>query len=212
MSPLPSPSWKQLTCLFLLSLVPVLAGAVRLSGLTSGSEVTPDNARFMAAPLPIALHIVSATLFCVLGAFQFDAAIRQRFPRLHRIAGRVVVVPSGLLAALTGLWMTTASAIPAELQGELLHAVRIAVALAMTLAILLSVRAVWQRRIAQHRAWMVRAYALGQGAGTQVLILLPATLIVGAPTFLFRDVLMASAWALNLVVAEWLIRRRLPST
>jgi uncharacterized membrane protein len=215
MSPLPSPSWKLLTCLFLLSLVPVLAGAVRLSGLVGlvgGSEVTPDNARFMAAPLPIALHIVSAALFCVLGAFQFDAAIRQRFPRLHRIAGRLVVVPSGLLAALTGLWMTTASAIPAELQGELLHAVRIAVALAMTLAIMISVRAVWQRRIAQHQAWMVRAYALGQGAGTQVLILLPVTLIVGAPTFLFRDVLMASAWALNLVVAEWLIRRRLPST
>jgi hypothetical protein len=45
-----------------------------------------------------------------------------------------------------------------------------------------------------------------------VLILLPVTLMAGAPTFIFRDVLMASAWGLNLVFAEWVIRRRLPST
>ena len=84
------------------------------------------------------------------------------------------------------------------------------VGLAMTLAVVVSVHAVLKRRIAQHKAWMVRAYALGQGAGTQVLILLPVTLIAGAPTFFFRDVLMASAWGLNVVVAEWIIRRRLP--
>jgi hypothetical protein len=85
------------------------------------------------------------------------------------------------------------------------------VGLAMALAIAVSVRAVLQRRIAQHEAWMIRAYALGQGAGTQVLIMLPVTWIVGAPAFIFRDVLMASAWGLNVVFAEWMIRRRLPS-
>ena len=82
----------------------------------------------------------------------------------------------------------------------------------MTLAVVVSVRAVLQRRITQHKAWMVRAYALAQGAGTQVLILLPVTLLAGAPTFLFRDVLMASAWGLNMAFAEWVIRSRLPST
>lgn len=80
----------------------------------------------------------------------------------------------------------------------------------MTLALVLAVRAVLQRRMAEHQAWMVRAYALGQGAGTQVLILLPVTLLVGAPTFLLRDVLMALAWGLNVAIAEWLIRRRRP--
>jgi uncharacterized membrane protein YozB (DUF420 family) len=211
MSYLPSPSWKLLTSLLMLSLVPVVAGGVRLSGLASGGGVTPENARFMATPAPVVLHIVCASLFCVLGALQFDSALRQRFPRLHRIAGRVAA-PCGVVAALTGLWVTAAYAIPAELQGQLLYGVRMVVGLAMTLAVVVSVRAVLQRRIAQHKAWMVRAYALGQGAGTQVLILLPVTLIAGAPTFIFRDVLMASAWGLNMVFAEWIIRRRLPST
>ena len=208
MSPLPRPSWKLLTSLLMLSLVPVVAGVVRLSGLTSGGGVTPENARFMAMPAPVMLHIVCASLFCVLGALQLDSALRQRFPRLHRIGGRVVA-PCGIVAALTGLWMTALYAIPAELQGQLLYGVRLVVGLAMTLAVVVSVHAVLKRRIAQHKAWMVRAYALGQGAGTQVLILLPVTLMAGAPTFFFRDVLMASAWGLNVVVAEWIIRRRL---
>ncbi len=198
----------------MLSFVPVVAGVVRLTSLAGGANgggITPENARFMAMPAPVVLHIVCASLFCVLGALQFDAALRQRFPRWHRIAGRVAAL-CGIVAACTGLWMTAAYAIPAELQGPLLYGVRMAVGLAMTLAVVVSVRAVFQRRIAQHRAWMVRAYALGQGAGTQVLILLPVTLMAGAPTFIFRDVLMASAWALNVAFAEWLIRRRLPST
>ena len=207
---MPVPSWKLLTSLLLLSLVPVVAGVLRLLGLAGGGAVTPENARFMATPGPVVLHIVCAALFCVLGAFQFDSAIRLRYPRLHRVSGRVVV-PCGILAALTGLWMTVGYPIPAELQGDLLYGVRVVVGLSMTLAIVVSVRAVLQRRIARHEAWMVRAYALGQGAGTQVLIMLPVTLIAGAPTFVFRDLLMASAWSLNVVFAEWIIRRRLPS-
>jgi hypothetical protein len=197
----------------LLSLVPVAAGAVRmagLAGLVNGGAVTPENARFMAMPAPFALHVVGATLFCLLGAFQFDPAFRRRYAGLHRAAGRMVA-PCGIVAALTGLWMTVGYAIPAELQGSLLYGVRIVVGLAMALAIAVSVRAVLRRRLAQHRAWMVRAYALGQGAGTQVLIMLPVTLVSGAPSFSFRDVLMASAWGLNVLFAEWIIRRRLPS-
>lgn len=76
----------------------------------------------------------------------------------------------------------------------------------------MAVRAVLQRRIAEHRAWMVRAYALGQGAGTQALILLPLTVAFGAPSFFVRDLLMTLAWALNVVLAEWIVRRQLPST
>ena len=214
MSSSPRPSWKLLSSLLMLSFVPVVAGVVRLSSLAGGANgrgVTSENARFMAMPAPVVMHIVCASLFCVLGALQFDSALRQLFPRLHRIAGRVAA-PCGIVAALTGLWMTAAYAIPAELQGPLLYGVRMVVGLAMTLAIVLSVRAVFQRRITQHKAWMVRAYALGQGAGTQVLILLPVTLLAGAPTFFFRDVLMASAWGLNMAFAEWVIRSRQPST
>jgi hypothetical protein len=210
MSNSPGTSWKLRTPLLLLSLVPGAAGLVRLSELANGGAVTAGNSRFIAMPWPVTLHIVSALLFCILGAFQFDSALRLRSMRRHRLAGRLLV-PAGAAAALTGMWMTYRYPIPAELQGRLLYGVRMVVGLAMTAALAVSVRAVLQRRIAQHKAWMVRAYALGQGAGTQVIIMLPVTLLVGAPTFIFRDVLMALAWGLNTVFAEWIIRRRLPS-
>jgi hypothetical protein len=45
--------------LIALSIVPVVAGAFRLVQLGGGAEITPENARFFAAPLPVVLHIVS---------------------------------------------------------------------------------------------------------------------------------------------------------
>ncbi|MBC7544292.1 MAG: hypothetical protein H7338_16350, partial [Candidatus Sericytochromatia bacterium] len=51
-----------LGALLLLSAIPALAGMFRLFQLTSGATVTPDNARFFAAPLPVALHIVGVVL------------------------------------------------------------------------------------------------------------------------------------------------------
>ena len=83
--------WIIPTLLIVLSLVPVLAGAARLSELASGAKVTPDNARFFASPLPVVIHIVSVTLYSMLGALQFTPGFRQAPPggsdarRLNRV-------------------------------------------------------------------------------------------------------------------------------
>ena len=56
---------------------------------------------------------------------------------------------------------------------------------------------------------MMRGYAIGLGAGTQSLTLGNWFLIVGAaPGELSRALLMGAGWAINLAVAEWLVRRR----
>ena len=60
----------------------------------------------------------------------------------------------------------------------------------------------------RHRAWMMRGYAIGLGAGTQVLTLLAGELIVGPPSELSRALLMGAGWVINLAVAEWAIRKR----
>ena len=78
----------------------------------------------------------------------------------------------------------------------------------MTVYILLGLSAVYKKRIVQHQAWMIRAYALGQGAGTQVFVTIPWLLTVGEPSGLSRDILMTAAWVINLIVAEWAINRR----
>ena len=56
---------------------------------------------------------------------------------------------------------------------------------------------------------MMRAYAIGLGAGTQVLTLLAGELIAGPPSELSRALLMGAGWVINLAVAEWAIRRQL---
>ena len=55
---------------------------------------------------------------------------------------------------------------------------------------------------------MMRAYAIGLGAGTQVFMLLVGEIIIGPPATLARALLMGGAWTLNLAIAEWVIRRR----
>ena len=54
----------------------MLAGALRVTELATGAEVTPANARFFATPAPVVVHIVGATVYCLLGAFQFVPGIR----------------------------------------------------------------------------------------------------------------------------------------
>jgi hypothetical protein len=55
----------------MLGLIPLAAGAFRLTELAGGAEITSANARFFASPLPVVLHIVSAGVYAILGAFQF---------------------------------------------------------------------------------------------------------------------------------------------
>lgn len=190
--------------LLLLSLIPVVAGAVRLVEL-GGGEVNEDNARFFASPVPVVLHIVSASLYCLLGAFQFAPGFRRRHPLWHRRAGRILI-PAGLLAAVTGLWMTLFYSLP-DHDGALLAGFRLLFGSAMAGSILLGLAAIRRRDFAAHRAWMIRGYAIGQGAGTQVLTHLPWMLLAGAPGEVPRALLMGAGWAINLVVAEWLIQR-----
>ena len=90
--------------LIVLSVVPGVAGTVRLVELAHGATITTANARFFANPLPVLLHIPSAIAFSMLGALQFAPAFRRRRRGWHRAAGRLLA-PCGLLVALSGLWM-----------------------------------------------------------------------------------------------------------
>ena len=188
-----------------LSLVPVTAGSVRLMQLASGNA-TDENARFFDAPLPAVLHIAAVTLFSLLGAMQFSPRLRRVMPRWHRWAGRVVV-PCGLVAALTGLWMSQFYALPPT-DGTALYLIRAVVGGWMTFALCRGYVAIRHRDVATHRDWMLRGYAIGMGAGTQVLTSVPYFLAVGMPDTATRAVLMGAGLAINAGVAEAIIARR----
>jgi uncharacterized membrane protein len=180
---------------------------VRLAELAGDAEVTARNARFIAQPLPIVLHILAVIPYSIVGAFQFAPAFRRRHRGWHRAAGRVLA-PLGLIAALTGLWMAHFHPWPAG-DGRIVYLERLVFGTLMTAAIVLALQAVRRRDFVSHGEWMTRAYAIGLGSGTQVLTHLPWALFAdGKPGELPRAVMMGAGWVMNVVVAEWIIRRR----
>src|SRR5690606_22268426 len=165
-------------------------------------EVMPPA---QVSALPLVLHICGALLYAVLGAVQFSATIRRRWPAWHRAAGRVALVGASLIVA-SALWLTVAYA-TASVGGLILAGFRLAVAATMAVAIGIGLAAAIRRDIPRHGAWMIRAYALGLGAATQMLVLMVAGMVAhGAPDDLNRALLMGLAWGINLMVAEWTIR------
>jgi hypothetical protein len=177
--------------LFILALIPVGGSLYRIADVSLVAP-TPDSVRFHDAPLPILLHATGAALFLVLGALQF----RPRRGLWHRRAGKVAMV-AGLVGALAGLWMTlTYPSEPAN--PPVLQVIRLTVGPLWALAIILAFVAIRQRDFARHRAWMMRAYAVGAGAGTAVLMIPLFGMVYG----------QAVAWTLNLIVAEYLVRRQ----
>lgn len=201
----PTP-WLTLSGLLLLSTLPLIFGALRLQALATGTPITPNDARFFASPWPVIVHIVSAAAYALVGAFQFITGYRRRWFGWHRAAGRVLTV-CGLLVALSGLWMTLFY-LPSPNSGGLVYALRLVFGSGMVASLLLGFDAIFRRRaVPDHRAWMLRAYALGLGAGTQMLTGTVESLLVGQQTELSRALALGAGWVINLAVAEWAIRR-----
>jgi cytochrome bd-type quinol oxidase subunit 2 len=201
----PKRGWRAPAGLIMLGLIPVLAGAFRLTQLGSGAEITPDNERFFASPGPVVVHIVTVSVFAFLGAFQFAPRFRARRRGWHRVAGRLVVL-CGLLGALSGLWMTLFYP-RADNVGDLLTAIRLVVGSAWILFLVLGFTAIRRRDFAGHRVWMIRAYALAMGAGTQAVTQVPWIVAAGELDKLSNALALSAGWAINLAVAEWIIRR-----
>jgi len=199
----PSRGWPVAAGLVALSAIPLAAGTLRLVQLAGGPDLLPADDRFDAFPVAIVVHVTGAAIFALLGVFQFVPGIR-RHRAWHRRAGRVVAV-AGLAVAGSALWLTLFyEAQPGT--GELLYVLRLVFGSAMISCLALGFTAIRRRDIAAHRAWMIRAYALGLGAGTQVFTEGFGEAIFGTGE-MAGDLSRGAAWVINLTVAEWAIRR-----
>lgn len=199
--------WVVPVLLILLSIVPAIGGVVRVVDLGPGHPITASNARFHASPLPIVLHVFAVIPFSIVGALQFAPALRRRGRSWHRNAGRLLA-PLGLVVALSGLWMTLFFPWPA-MDGVLVYLERLVFGVAMVVSILCGLHAIRRRDFTAHGEWMMRGYAIGLGAGTQVLTHLPWFLTMDSePTTTPRAVMMGAGWVLNVLIAERIIRGR----
>ena len=197
-------SWLVPAALLGLGLIPLTAGTLRLIQLAGGPAVIPVDHRFASFPLPLVVHVVGATTYALVGILQFLPRLGRRHLAWHRRAGRVLAV-AGLLVAISALWMTLLyKAQPGP--GTLLYMLRLIFGSAMAGCLVLGVTAARRRDIAAHRAWMIRAYAIGLAAGTQAFTEPIGGAIVGTGV-LAADLAKGTAWVINLAVAEWAIPR-----
>ncbi|GAA3443380.1 DUF2306 domain-containing protein [Planomonospora venezuelensis] len=161
-------------------------------------------------------HVVSASLALALGGWQFSHRLRRRFPAAHRNAGRLYLgaVALGSVSSLGMLPFNSAGMVGFFGFGAL--------AVLWAYSALRAYRAIRGGDVAHHRAWMIRNYALTYAgttlrAWTNVLIMVQEPFAGAGADFgaLFANAYNAApflCWLPNLVVAEWLIRRRgLPS-
>lgn len=191
--------------LILLSVIPITFGIIRLMQLINGAEITPANARFFASPSPVVIHIISSAIYALLGATQFVSRLWQRGIKWHRWVGRLLL-PFGLLVGFSGLWMTLFYP-RSEGASDLLYGLRLFFGSGMILSIILGFISIRRRDVAQHQAWMTRAYAIGMGAATQVLTGIAGALILGTVNEFENALLMGAAWVINLAMAEWSIHK-----
>ncbi len=196
---------KKIAGLLVLSAVPMFAGISRLLSLSTGRFTLDGHERFAADPWVAVLHMVGATAFATLGAFQFVPSLRRG--AWHRIVGRVLSV-LGLGGAIAGTVMALRWA-PKAFDSAALNAVRAVVAIAMVLFIVLGVITARRRDFEAHGAWMLRAYALFLGAGTQVFTAGFTALPFMQPHMSegLAAASMAAGWIINALVAEWMLRK-----
>jgi uncharacterized membrane protein len=202
--PLMHPALHGLLLFFSLGVAAYAVVAYAL--LPLGAQLHPDmRAAFNAYPVAIYAHVYAAALTLAIGPFQFSTRLRTRRPQLHRWLGRCYLGVGVLVGGIAGLFMAfhAYGGLPGRLGFGLL-------ALAWLYTGLRAYAAIRAGAVALHRRWMVRNFALAFAAVT-LRLYLPASVISGAPFELAYPAIAWLCWVPNLVVAEWLLRRR-PAT
>ncbi|MEY1556224.1 DUF2306 domain-containing protein [Yoonia sp. R2331] len=189
--------------LLFLTAIPTVMAGVRVVQIPAGT--TPqDVAYLMTQPLPYWLHAAAGATFGLLGPLQFGRALAQRFGRLHKFLGRIFVA-AGVVLGLSGLRLLLAFPGSSTL---IIDVARMLGGIVLLVALALAIRAVMDRDIPRHRAWMIRAYAIGMGQSLIAFILFPIYLITGEPPVgVMSDLTVVASWALSIAAGEWVIRR-----
>jgi uncharacterized membrane protein len=107
------------------------------------------------------IHIIPGLLFMVLGPLQLVRRLRSGRPELHRLIGRVVLV-SGMVIGSTALVMSPQMAIG----GANETAAAMFFAVVFLFALVKGFVSIRRGKIALHREWMIRAFAIGLAVAT----------------------------------------------
>jgi uncharacterized membrane protein len=186
----------------------VVVGFLALGGVGAAAThylYEPYNPGFLKYPTIVALHVILGGLYLALAPFQFVSRIRSRHLGYHRWAGRVLV-SIGLVVGTTGVFMGFVIPIAGWIERGYIGVFGAFFLVALVKGFL-HIRA---GRVALHREWMIRAFAIGLAVATQRLIFIPALLAVADPTegpvAMLSTVSFMAAFVVHVSVAEAWIR------
>ena len=100
-------------------------------------------------------HIVSGPCAMILGLILLSDTVRRRWPRWHRVLGRIQVACVLLIVAPSGLWMSSRAE-----TGAVAGFGFAALAIATGTTVAMGWRAAVRRRFGVHRIWMLRCFLL----------------------------------------------------
>lgn len=187
-----------------------LSAAVALISLRSllapVAEVMPNMAHFVTdAPLALWGHILGGPLVLALAPVQASTWLRARWPRAHRVSGRVYAA-GVLVAGLSSLALVPTAEASAFAKAGF--------AALGTFWIFFTFRGIWSAMsgdYTSHRRWMIRSLTLTFGAVTLRLIMLPLS-VMGWTVAETYDVTAWGCWLPFLILVElWQQRRARPA-
>lgn len=156
----------------------------------------------------LVIHAVPAGTALALGPWQFVPRLRARFPRAHRITGRIYLI-SVIIAALAATYSSVVTK-----SGFALQVAFFALIAAWLYSAAMAYRTIRRGEVQLHRVWMIRNYALTFAAVTLRLyqLVLLAVWEPLMPWVEYSEIYTASAWlslAGNIAVAEYFIIQRM---
>jgi uncharacterized membrane protein len=182
--------------IMLVSCLGVVVYSTRYFLVPAGDE------HFSRYIVPLRLHIAGGMGALLTGPWQFSQKLRARWLNLHRWLGRFYLLEVAL-GSIAGFAMATVSE-----QGLPTHLGFGMLAVLWFFTGLQAYRMVRAGNIVAHRQWMIRNFALTLAAVT-LRNYLP--LMLFALHWSFRSSYVTVSWLCwvpNLLIAEWMLRRR----
>jgi uncharacterized membrane protein len=159
----------------------------------------PEWNRLNPVRWPLLPHGLGGATALGLGVLQFSSRLRRRYPRLHRVSGRLYIVGT-FVAAPVAVWIAFV------ISPWFLIPFTIIQAITWALFTLVAYRCIRRGAVASHREWMIRSYAVA-------LIFIEGRVLMAVPGIGRggMDAIVLVNWAcfaVTLVVVECMLRWR----
>ena len=147
----------------------------------------------------LGIHIAGGATALLIAPFQLWRTLLSKRPRVHRLMGRVYVAACAI-GGIAGVVLAAGSS-----AGPIATAGFGLLGLAWLGVTLMGWRAAVGKRFADHRAWMIRSFALAFAAVT-LRIYLPISFFLPMPMIETYRVIAFLCWVPNLILAELYLR------